>query len=129
MGVSRQGPRRPRLSLTGDPTIRHRGAGEQLAYDWAYWGRGDQQLPPGDWFIWLIMTGRGWGKTRTAVENISKMVRGDTPLIAPPGSPAVISIVADTAFDLRQYSVEGPSGFLNVGRPRSDRCIIQASRR
>jgi phage terminase large subunit-like protein len=45
------------------------------------------------------------------------MVRGDTPLIAPPGTPAVISIVADTAFDLRQYSVEGPSGFMNVGPP------------
>ena len=57
------------------------------------------------------------------------MVRGDTPLIAPPVSPAVISIVADTAFDLRQYSVEGPSGFLNVGRPGWTRGIIQASRR
>lgn len=28
-----------------------------------------------------------------------------------------MSVVADTAFDLRQYSVEGPSGFLNVGPP------------
>jgi phage terminase large subunit-like protein len=45
------------------------------------------------------------------------MIKGDTPLIAPPGAPAVISIVADTAFDLRQYSVEGPSGFMNIGPP------------
>jgi phage terminase large subunit-like protein len=80
-----------------------------LKYDWAFWGRPDQQMPPGDWFIWMIMTGRGWGKTRTAVENISRMLRGSSPLIAPPGAPSLMSFVADTAFDMRQYSVEGPS--------------------
>jgi phage terminase large subunit-like protein len=63
------------------------------------------------------MTGRGWGKTRTAVENISLMVKGSTPFTAPPNAPGVMSIVADTSFDLRQYSIEGPSGFLNVGPP------------
>jgi phage terminase large subunit-like protein len=45
------------------------------------------------------------------------MVRGSTPLIAPPGAPAVMSFIADTAFDMRLYSVEGISGFLNVGPP------------
>jgi len=74
-------------------------------------------MPPGDWFVWLIMTGRGWGKTRTATEKISRMLRGPSPLIAPPGAPSLLSFVADTAFDMRQYSVEGPSGFLNVGPP------------
>ena len=88
-----------------------------LKYDWSFWGRPDQQMPRGDWFVWMIMTGRGWGKTRTATENISRMIRGSTPLIAPPGAPALMSFVADTAFDMRQYSVEGPSGFLNVGHP------------
>lgn len=63
------------------------------------------------------MSGRGWGKTRTAVENISRLVRGDTPLTAPPGAPAVMSFIADTPFDMRQYSIEGPSGFDNVGPP------------
>jgi phage terminase large subunit-like protein len=90
---------------------------QRFPYDWGVWGRTDQQMPPGDWFIWLIMTGRGWGKTRTATENISRLVRGDTPLIAPPGAPAVMSFVADTAFDMRQYSIEGVSGFLNIGPP------------
>jgi phage terminase large subunit-like protein len=88
-----------------------------LKYEWGFWGRHDPQMPPGDWFIWMILTGRGWGKTRTAVECISKMVKGDTPLIAPPGAPAVMSIIADTAADLRRFSVEGISGFLNVGPP------------
>jgi phage terminase large subunit-like protein len=88
-----------------------------LAYNWKFWGRPDQQAPAGDWFVWMILAGRGWGKTRTATENIGRMIRGDTPLTAAPGAPELMTIVADTPFDMRQYSVEGPSGFLNVGPP------------
>jgi phage terminase large subunit-like protein len=90
---------------------------EFLRWDWDFFGRPDQHMPAGDWFVWLILSGRGWGKTRTAVECISEMLRGPTPMIAPPGAPAVMSIVADTPFDMRQYTIEGPSGFLNVGPP------------
>lgn len=73
-------------------------------------------MPDGsDWFVWMILAGRGWGKTRTAVENIARMLRGPSPLIAPPNAPAVMTIIADSPFDLRQYSIEGPSGFLKVG--------------
>lgn len=74
-------------------------------------------MPPGKWFIWLLLAGRGFGKTRTAVENIAGMLRGSTPLSAPLGAPALMSFIADTPFDMRQYSIEGPSGFLNVGPP------------
>lgn len=74
-------------------------------------------MPPGYWFVWLIMAGRGWGKTRTAVEVISEMLRGDTPYTAPPGAPAIMTIIADSPFDMRQYTIEGPSGFMNVGPP------------
>lgn len=74
------------------------------------------------------MAGRGWGKTRTAVENIAKMLRGPTPLKAPEGAPAILSIIADTPFDMRQYSIEGPSGFLNVG-PREWRPIHEPSKK
>lgn len=93
-----------------------------LEYDWGFWGRPDQQFPGPlegglDWFVWLILAGRGWGKTRTAVENIARMLRGSTPLSAPPGAPAVMSIVADSPFDMRQYTIEGLSGFLHVGPP------------
>ncbi len=86
-----------------------------LEHDWGFWGRPDQQMPAGRWFIWLMLTGRGWGKTRTAVENIARMLRGPSPHIAPPGAPKIMSLIADTPFDMRQYSIEGPSGFLNVG--------------
>jgi phage terminase large subunit-like protein len=98
-----------------------------LKYDWAFWGRPDQQMPTGDWFIWLIMTGRGWGKTRTATENIGRMLRGPSPLIAPPGAPSLMSFVADTAFDMRQYSVEGPSGFLERGPSRPSTALSRPS--
>lgn len=74
-------------------------------------------MPDGSWFVWLIMAGRGWGKTRTAVENIAEMLRGSTPLQAPENAPALMSIIADNPFDMRQYSIEGPSGFLHVGPP------------
>lgn len=88
-----------------------------LGHDWNFWGRPDQHFPAGDWFVWMILSGRGWGKTRTAVENISQMLRGPSPLVAPKGAPSVMSIIADNPFDMRQYTIEGPSGFLNVGPP------------
>lgn len=88
-----------------------------LEWDWNFWGRPSQQIPDGDWFIWLLLAGRGFGKTRTAVECIAETLRGPSPSIAPPGAPAILSIIADNPFDMRQYSIEGPSGFLNVGPP------------
>jgi phage terminase large subunit-like protein len=109
---------------------------DELAYlehDWAFWGRPNQQMPgklPNgqDWFVWLIMAGRGWGKTRTAVENIARMLRGPSPLIAPEGAPAVMTFVADSPFDMRQYSIEGLSGFENVG-PKAYRPVHEPSKK
>ena len=62
-----------------------------LKYDWpAFWGRPDQQVPPGDWFVWMksLLTGRGWGKTRTATENISRMSPRPEPADCSAGSSA-----------------------------------------
>lgn len=42
----------------------------ELLYDWKTWARTDQVEPPGDWFIWLIQAGRGYGKTRTGAETV-----------------------------------------------------------
>lgn len=48
---------------------------EALLYDWRAWAREDQLLPDGDWRVWLILAGRGWGKTRTGAEAVSRWVR------------------------------------------------------
>jgi phage terminase large subunit-like protein len=88
-----------------------------LRWDWGFWGRQKQQLPPGDWFVWLLLAGRGFGKNRTATENIARMLRGPTPLMAPDGAPGLMTVVADNGDDLRRFSVMGPSGLLNVGPP------------
>jgi phage terminase large subunit-like protein len=37
---------------------------EDLQYDWEHWARPEQRLPDGDWINWLILAGRGMGKTR-----------------------------------------------------------------
>lgn len=39
----------------------------RLLHDWKYWAR-PTQLPPPRFLIWLILSGRGWGKTRTSLE-------------------------------------------------------------
>lgn len=83
----------------------------QLKYDWDFWARPNQIEPEGDWTTWLILAGRGFGKTRTGAETIRRWVCGDTPLS--PGRCSRIALVAETAPDARDVMVEGPAGILN----------------
>ena len=53
---------------------------DHLRYDWQFWGRPQQQEPPGAWDTWLILAGRGYGKTRTGAEWIRHCASGKTPL-------------------------------------------------
>ena len=41
-----------------------------LLYDWDFNARTKQKLPPGAWLYWLILAGRGFGKTRTGAETV-----------------------------------------------------------
>src|SRR5712672_3407073 len=41
---------------------------DHLRFSWEFWGRQSQFPPPGDWSNWLILAGRGFGKTRTGAE-------------------------------------------------------------
>src|SRR5678815_1961060 len=45
-----------------------------LRYDWTFWARPKQLPPPGDWRVWMILAGRGWGKTRTGAEWVRDQV-------------------------------------------------------
>ena len=41
-----------------------------LLYEWAFWARPNQLPPNGEWRVWLVLAGRGFGKTRTGAEMI-----------------------------------------------------------
>lgn len=82
-----------------------------LKYNWQFWARPNQLEPPGDWTTWLILAGRGFGKTRTGAETIRSWVCGKTPLSK--GRCSRIALVAETASDARDVMVEGVAGLLD----------------
>jgi phage terminase large subunit-like protein len=74
------------------------------------WKPHDSQIPPeGDWRVWLLLAGRGFGKTRTGAEFVRAMVKS--------GQARRIALVAPTALDARSVMVEGESGLLSIGLP------------
>lgn len=80
------------------------------AQPWWLIGRPEQQKPEGDWNVWLILSGRGWGKTRTGAETMLEDILAQP--AAPDGAPTEWAIVAQTFADCRVMCVEGPSGIL-----------------
>ena len=72
--------------------------------DWrGIWARPEQVAPDGDWRTWLILAGRGWGKTRTLVEWIREQAEAGIG----PGA-----IVGRTVADVRDVILDGPAGIL-----------------
>ena len=80
--------------------------GSLLEQCWQVMARPSQREPAGDWFGWLMMAGRGWGKTRTGAEWIAEKAR------QLPGSRC--ALVAPTFADGRDTMVEGESGLLSI---------------
>jgi len=79
-----------------------------LSEAWAGQAR-QSQLPPGiDWDTWLILAGRGFGKTRAGVGWVHQ-VAGNVP-------GARIALLGATAADARTVTVEGELGLLAKGR-------------
>jgi phage terminase large subunit-like protein len=91
---------------------------EALLYCWEEWARPEQLPPPGDWSIWLILAGRGFGKTRSGAE----WVRAESK-VAPH-----IALVAPTAADGRDIMVEGEAGIMSVF-PDDERPLYEPSKR
>lgn len=74
------------------------------------------QLPPdGDWRTWVVLGGRGAGKTRAGAEWIRRMVEGAQP--GQPGKARRIALVGDTYDQAREVMVNGDSGILAVSPP------------
>jgi len=80
-----------------------------LRHKWGFWARHNQIAPEGDWTFWLLLAGRGFGKTRTGAEWINERVQA--------GKAKRIALVAPTAADVRKVMVEGESGILAKAPP------------
>lgn len=93
---------------------------------WPFWARPNQLAPAGNWLTWVIIAGRGFGKTRCGSEWVRSMVCGSTPLAK--GRAARVALVAETAADARDVMVEGDSGVLSV-HPKAFRPIYEPSKR
>lgn len=76
----------------------------ELAYKWEFWARPNQLPPPGNWNVWLVLAGRGFGKTRMGSEWVRKLAHDN------PGCR--IALVAETAADARDVMIKGDSGLL-----------------
>ncbi len=90
-----------------------------LKKTWRFWARDEQLAPEGDWSCWLILTGRGWGKTRTASEWVHEVAAQG---IGP------ISLIAPTAADARDVMIEGVSGVLRT-QHATNPCNYEPSKR
>jgi len=78
----------------------------QLYTSWLKTARPKQVQPHTDHFIWLILAGRGWGKTRTGAQDIA--------LYALRNPNTISAVVAPTFGDLRRVCFNGPSGLMSI---------------
>ena len=79
---------------------------EQVNEVWELWARDTQLTPEGDWRTWLMMGGRGAGKTRAGAEWVRSLVEG--------GEARRVALVGPTLGDVREVMIEGPSGLRAV---------------
>ena len=80
---------------------------DELYYDWSLWGRSEQQPPPGDWVYWLILAGRGAGKTRSGAEAVREWVK----------TFEIVNLIGATHDDVRDIMVLGESGLMAICPP------------
>lgn len=82
---------------------------ERLRYEWRAWARPEQIAPSGNWRVWLILAGRGFGKSRSGAEWVREQVES--------GKCKRLALVARTAADVRDVIVEGESGIMAISPP------------
>ena len=80
----------------------------EIYFDWPRWARAEQLPPPGDWVTWLLIGGRGSGKTRAGAEWVRALAaRGIGP----------IALVGETITEAIAVMVQGPTGLMAVTPP------------
>lgn len=99
---------------------------EALEREWGFWSRPEQVQPLGVWWLWVVLAGRGFGKTRTgaefvldrAVEYHERKVRKHR-----------VGLIGRTAADCRDTMVEGDSGLAECAERRRIRLKYEPSKR
>lgn len=76
----------------------------EFLHHWEQWARKEQLPPRGDWRTWLMLAGRGFGKTRAGAEW--------TRMVAECNPEARIALVSSSIGEARSVMVEGESGIL-----------------
>jgi phage terminase large subunit-like protein len=92
----------------------------EVSARWSIIARKNQREPVGDWNFWLILAGRGFGKTRTGAEWVCKIAKEH------PGTR--IACIAPTAADARDIMTEGESGIIAVS-PAHNKPLYEPSKR
>lgn len=91
---------------------------DALLYDWrGFLARPEQLMPDGDWAIWLVLAGRGFGKTRTGAEAVREEVSLNR--------SERIGLIAETAADARDVMV---AELMRIF-PKSERPVYKSSKR
>ncbi|KKB76738.1 ATP-binding protein [Devosia soli] len=94
-------------------------AAEKKLFDWSFWAFPKQLPPAGDWTTWLLMGGRGSGKTRAGAEWVRTLARERV-------SP--IALVGETMTEALSIMVRGESGIIAV-HPDDERPILRGGNR
>lgn len=95
----------------------------QMLYEefFGWQAHGGQMPPDGDWHVWLLMAGRGFGKTRAGAEWLWAQAR------AMPG--ARLALVGASIEEVAQVMVEGPSGLVALARADEAVAFVKSRRR
>lgn len=86
-----------------------------LPWLFEFWALPHQLPPEGDWTTWVVMGGRGAGKTRAGAEWVRSMVEGDTP--EAPGRARRVALVGETYDQALAVMVKGESGLIACSPP------------
>jgi phage terminase large subunit-like protein len=86
-----------------------------LPHLWGFWAHVHQVPPEGDWRTWVIVGGRGSGKTRAGAEWVRAQVEGNLP--TDPGVARRVALVGETLDQAREVMVFGESGLMACSPP------------
>jgi phage terminase large subunit-like protein len=86
-----------------------------LPYIFEFWALEHQVPPGGDWRTWVILGGRGAGKTRAGAEWVRGRVEGAKPL--DPGTCRRLALVGETVEQVREVMIFGESGIMACSPP------------